>query len=192
MVRAGCFDFAGRSRPALLREAEALQLGRLPPWWEGRDEFEPWPLDGLPPEYTLAHQWREEWDLLGFLAGPPLMSLVRACVPAGLADSRTLGAYVGGRVQLAGLVAAAKETAAGAEGLTLEDEWGLVEVRAAGGADPAALGPVVLVEGKVEERHGVPVVVAARLARPLPGACHGQAGRLATAPPLPNGAGPGK
>jgi hypothetical protein len=49
------------------------------------------------------------------------------------------------------------------------------------------LGPVVLVEGEVEVRHGVPVVVAAKLARPLPGACHGQAGRLTTAPPLPNG-----
>jgi DNA polymerase-3 subunit alpha len=100
MVRAGCFDFTGRSRPALLREAEALQLGHLPPWWEGRDEFEPWPLEGLPPEYTLARQGREQWDLLGFLAGPPLMSLVRACVPPGLADSRTLGARVGKRVRL--------------------------------------------------------------------------------------------
>jgi hypothetical protein len=39
MVRAGCFDFAGRSRQAHLREAEARQLGRLPPWWEGRDEY---------------------------------------------------------------------------------------------------------------------------------------------------------
>jgi DNA-directed DNA polymerase III PolC len=189
LVRAGCFDFTGRSRPALLREAEALQLGRLPAWWEGRDEFEAWPLEGLPPEYTLAGQWREEWELLGCLAGPPLMSLVRACVPPGLADSRTLGTHAGKRVHLAGLVAAAKETAAGAESLTLEDEWGLVEVRAGGAADPAALGPVVLVEGEVEVRHGAPVVVAAKLARPLPSACHGPAVRLTTAPPLPNGVG---
>jgi DNA-directed DNA polymerase III PolC len=186
LVRAGCFDFTGRSRAALLREAEALQLGRLPAWWEGRDEFEAWPLEGLSAEFTLAGQWRDEWDLLGFLPGPQLMSLVRACVSAGLADSRTLAAHVGERVQLAGLVAAAKETA-GAESLTLEDEYGLVEVRAAGGGD-ADLGPVVLVEGKVEVRHGVPVVVAGKLARPLPGACHGPAGRLATVP-LPNGAG---
>jgi hypothetical protein len=84
-------------------------------------------------------------------------------------------------VQLAGLVAAAKETA---ESLTLEDEYGLVEVRAAG--DASGLGPVVVVEGKVEARHGVPVVVGAKVARPLPGACHGSVARLAAV--LANGA----
>jgi hypothetical protein len=55
--------------------------------------------------------------------------------------------------------------------------------------DPEALGPVVLVEGDVEERHNVPVVVAARLERPLPGVSQGPAVRLTPAPPLPNGAG---
>src|SRR5262249_43140879 len=47
LIRVGSFDFTGTPRAALLREAEAIQHGRLPPWWEGRDDFEPWPLDGL-------------------------------------------------------------------------------------------------------------------------------------------------
>jgi DNA polymerase III alpha subunit len=170
LIRVGCFDFTGRSRAALLREAEVLQQGRLPPWWEGREEFEPWPLEALE-GYALSDQWRQEWELLGFLAGPPLLSLVRACVPPVLVDSRRLGSLAGKKVRLAGLVAATKE-AAGSQSptLTLEDEWGLLEVEVQGGADPAALGPVVVVEGEVQERHRVPVVVAARLTRPLPGA----------------------
>jgi hypothetical protein len=105
------------------------------------------------------------------------MSLVRACVSPGLADSRTLDAHVGERIHLAGLVAAAKETVPGGEvnSITLEDEWGLIEVRVtdAGGTDPGALGPVVVVDGEIEERHGVPVVVAARLEQPLPGTAAG-------------------
>jgi hypothetical protein len=40
---------------------------------------------------------------------------------------------------------------------------------------------VVLVEGEVEERHGVPVVVASRLGRLLPGATFG-ASHTAPAP----------
>jgi DNA-directed DNA polymerase III PolC len=173
LIRAGGFDFTGRSRAALLRDADALHQGRLPPWWEGRDEVEPWPFDGLPADYTLARQWQDEWDLLGFLAGPPLMSLVRACVAPGLVDSRDLLSHVGDRVRMAGLVAVAREPSpSGGErtNLTLEDEWGLIEVRVVQTAEPAPSGPVVVVEGEVEERHGQPVVVAAKLARPLPGA----------------------
>jgi hypothetical protein len=72
----------------------------------------------------------------------------------------------------AGLLATPLES--GEEGesqlLTLEDEYGLVEVRtAAGVGDPPGQGPLVLVEGMVEDNHGVPVVVDARVRRPLPG-----------------------
>src|SRR5262249_37183616 len=150
LVRSGCFDFSGRSRESLLQEAELTQLGKLPAWWEGRKEYEPWPLDALPPSFALAPSWRQEWDLLGFLAGPPLLSLARACVPAGQAGSRSLDGLAGERVKLAGLLATPLE--AGEEGesqrLTLEDEYGLVEVRtAAGVGDPPGQGPLVLVEG---------------------------------------------
>jgi DNA polymerase-3 subunit alpha len=172
LVRSGCFDFSGRSRESLLQETELTQLGKLPTWWEGRREYGPWPLDALPPSFALAFSWRQEWELLGFLAGPPLLSLARACVPAGLADSRSLDGLAGERVKLAGLLATPLE--AGEEGesqlLTLEDEYGLVEVRtAAGVGDPPGQGPLVLVEGALEDNHGVPVVVDARVRRPLPG-----------------------
>jgi hypothetical protein len=101
-----------------------------------------------------------------------LLSLARACVPAGLADSRSLDGLAGERVKLAGLLATPLEE--GEEGesqmLTLEDEWGLVEVRTmAGVGDPPGQGPLVLMEGAVEDNHGVPVVVDARVRRPLPG-----------------------
>src|SRR5262249_22947962 len=154
--------FTGRDREALLEEAKLSGQGRLPSWWEGRAEVEPWPCDGLlPPEYTLAELWRQEWELLGFLPGPPLMSLARACVPGGLADSRTLGGLAGQRVRLAGLVAAER----GGEQFTVEDEWGLVEIEARAGM-PEGLGLLVLAEGRVADRHGVPVLVEARLSRP--------------------------
>jgi hypothetical protein len=84
-----------------------------------------------------------------------LLSLARGCVPAGLADSRSLDGLAGERVRLAGLLATPLEP--GEEGesqlLTLEDEWGLVEVRtAAGVGDPPGQGPLVLVEGAVARR----------------------------------------
>jgi hypothetical protein len=96
----------------------------------------------LPASFALAPSWRQEWELLGFLAGPPLLSLARACVPTGLADSRSLEELAGERVKVAGLLATPLEP--GEEGesqlLTLEDEWGLVEVRtAAGVGDPPGL-----------------------------------------------------
>jgi hypothetical protein len=143
LVRAGCFDFSGRSRESLLQEAELTQLGKLPAWWEGRKEYEPWPLDALSPSFALASSWRQEWELLGFLAGPPLLSLARSCVPPGLADSRSLEGLAGQRVKLAGLLATPLEP--GEEGesqlLALEDEYGLVEVRtAAGVGDPPGRG----------------------------------------------------
>jgi hypothetical protein len=40
---------------------------------------------------------------------------------------------------------------------------------AAGVGDPPRQGPLVLVEGMVEDSHGIPVVVDARVRRPLPG-----------------------
>jgi hypothetical protein len=82
---------------------------------------------------------------------------------------------------LAGLLATPLEE--GEEGesqlLPLEDEYGLVEVRtAAGVGDPPGQGALVLVEDAVEDNHGVPVVVDARVRRPLPG------GRLLSRPGL--------
>jgi len=183
LVRAGAFDFTGRGRELLLREAEVVRYGRLPAWWPGRDEDEPepFPLDDLPCAYAPVPQWRYEWELLGYVCGPPLLHLLRGSLPADLVDSRGLPTLAGRVVRLAGLVAARKEAGEGepARCLTLEDEWGLVEVITQPGGDLAQAGPVVVVEGKVEDRHGVPVVVASRLERPLPG---GGAASPGTAP----------
>jgi hypothetical protein len=59
--------------------------------------------------------------------------------------------------------------------LTLEDEWGMVEVFTTGPAEPdsAALGSVVVAEGQAEHRHGAPVLAAARLESPLAGGATG-------------------
>jgi hypothetical protein len=59
--------------------------------------------------------------------------------------------------------------------MTLEDEWGLVEVECRpGAAGPAGMGPW-LVEGTVVDRHGVPVVAATRVERAVPGKSLGAA-----------------
>src|SRR5262245_28915679 len=77
----------------------------------------------------------------------------------------------GRRVKVAGLVASCRERE-GESGalsfLTLEDEYGTLEVQAAG-CDPEDVGPVVVAEGAVEERYGAPSLVSARLERHLPG-----------------------
>jgi DNA polymerase III alpha subunit len=168
LIRAGAFDFTGRSRAALLREADAGKGCPPPP----RQDAEPWPFGGLPPDRSpLAGNWRDEWEVLGFLPGPALMSLVRACVPAGLPDSRTLHDRVGERVRLAGLVAAPERPGADRRRVTLEDEWGPVDADVGGDdADLGALGPVALAEGDVQERHRIPMLEDAKLERPLPGA----------------------
>jgi hypothetical protein len=113
-------------------------------------DYEPWPFEGLLAEYSLATQWRDEWELLGFLAYPPLMALVRAVLTPALTDSRTLAARVGKRVRLAGVVAAAKETSGERHNLTLEDEWGLIEIQSPALGEEGAPGPVLLVEGDVQ------------------------------------------
>src|SRR5262249_54080751 len=86
LIRSGCFDFTGRGRQALLREAEAARAGRLPAWWVRKHGVEPWPGEALPATATQADRWREEWELLGFLPGVPLMTLLRSALPADLDD----------------------------------------------------------------------------------------------------------
>jgi DNA polymerase III alpha subunit len=178
LVRVGALDFAGQSRDQLLLEAKAAGQGRLPT--RLREEAEPWPLE-LPEGHPLARQWRDEWELLGWLPGAPLMHLLRPALPRGLADSRSLPDLVGRKVRLAGLVGASKElrTEEGPlEFVTLEDEFGLAEVHVPphpGEPDPEGQGPLVVAEGEVEERHGVPFLASARLERALPGASPGSA-----------------
>jgi DNA-directed DNA polymerase III PolC len=175
LIRCGALDFTGRGREALLREADLARLGRLPARW--RDEAaEPWPLAGLLPGHPLAPQWQAEWELLGFCTGPPLLALARPLLPPSLADSRALPGLAGKCVRLAGLLSSVKESAEGeVMRLTLEDEWGMVEVFTPGQAEPdrAALGAVVVAEGQAEEHSGAPALAAARLESPLAGGAAG-------------------
>jgi hypothetical protein len=172
LVRSGALDCLGRGRALLLREANLGTHGRLPSSWRGA--VEPWPLD-LPQGHPLAPAWREQWELLGFLPGPSLMSLARPLLRPGLADSRTLPDQDGEAVRLAGLLCQPlpDDGEPAPEFVTLEDEYGVIDARLAEESREAGavdLGPLVLVEGKVRLGFGVPCLVAARLERPLPGA----------------------
>jgi error-prone DNA polymerase len=110
---------------------------------------------------------RDEWEVLGFLVGPPLLSFFRSRLPPDLVSNRELADCVGSEVCVAGLVATARhtETADGRTMLfvTLEDEWGLVEVTLFPGVCPPVahlnLGPY-LATGRVEQQYGVISVTA--------------------------------
>jgi hypothetical protein len=76
-----------------------------------------------------------EWELLGFATGPPLLSLLRPTLAPDVADSRALAGRAGRRVKVAGLVASCREREdeQGSRSLlTLEDEFGMIDVQAAG------------------------------------------------------------
>src|SRR5262249_48675298 len=124
-------------------------------------------LGWTPADYEQARRWHDEWDLLGFIVGPPLLSLFRARLPKDLVPSRDLAAYRGQSVRVAGVVATARHTPL-ADGrnmqfVTLEDEWGLIEVTLFPDVcRPVAylqLGPY-LVTGTVEDHYGVIGVTA--------------------------------
>jgi DNA polymerase-3 subunit alpha/error-prone DNA polymerase len=159
LIRSGALDFIGQPRPALFLEAD-LQSA-LPD--TARRLFADDPNPGWSPqEYALDQRLRDEWDLLGFVVGPPLMALFRPRLPPGLVTSRELPGRIGRRVRLAGLVATARHTPM-ADGrdmqfVTLEDEWGLIETTLFPDTCPPVayltLGPY-LVTGVVDEQYGV-------------------------------------
>ncbi len=99
------------------------------------------------------------------------MQLLRPVLPWGLADSRALASLVGKPIRLAGLVTVAPQEGDGPVWLTCEDEWGHIDSMTSAGVNlPAVLGPLVVIEGEVEERYGAPIVQAARVENVLPGA----------------------
>ncbi len=120
----------------------------------------------------MERRLHDEWELLGFVLGPPLMSLFRPLLPDGLATSRDLAAHRGRTVTLAGVVATGRQ-ARTTDGrpmqfLTLEDEWGLVELNLFPGTCPLLLsrgmGPY-LATGRVDEHHGVLALTARSVVR---------------------------
>jgi DNA polymerase III alpha subunit len=122
-----------------------------------------------------VRQWREEWEHLGFLAGPPLMVLFRPLMPKDLQDSRYITtSHVGQSFRLAGLVATGRhtETKNGEEMqfITLEDEWGMVDVtlfpRLCPPVPHLGVGPYI-VEGDVDLQYDVLTVTARRFQRAI-------------------------
>jgi DNA polymerase III alpha subunit len=171
LIGCGALDFTGQPRPALFLEADLrdTETGQA-----GLFAAEP---DGWSPnDYGAERRLRDEWRLLGFVVGPSLMSLFRPKMPRHLVTSRDLPRYVGRRVHVAGVTATARHTRT-ARGkpmqfVTLEDEWGLIEVTLFPGTCPPApyltLGPY-LAAGTVEERYGVLALNARRFQRqPVP------------------------
>jgi DNA-directed DNA polymerase III PolC len=197
LIRCGALDGIGRSRPALFLEAELQARGRskdegrrmkdepksvptdssfilLPSSFQGNGWLFPdsclltpdscgW----SPADYDAGRRLRDEWELLGFVVGPPLLSLFRPQLPRDCVTSRELPEHVGRSVRVAGVVATARHTPT-ADGrtmqfVTLEDEWGLIEVTLFPGSCPPvaylSLGPYVAT-GVAEEQYGVVTVTA--------------------------------
>jgi len=180
LIQVGTFDFTGQSRPALMLEAAIEERTPRHPSFFPFDSSSPTGIraptvregdssssDWTPVDYSQVRQWREEWEHLGFLAGPPLMVLFRPLLPKGLQDSRQLATRIGRPIRLGGLVATGRhaETKNGEEMqfITLEDEWGLVEVtlfpRLCSPVPHLGIGPYI-VQGDVEEQHDVLTVTA--------------------------------
>lgn len=168
LIQAGAFDFTGRNRPEMFLEIELLTGGGRQPSGLPFPAWSPWSPDDYPP----WRRWQSEWQCLGFLTGPHLMALMRPHLPKDLTPSHELPRRIGRRVCVAGLVATARltETRHGQmmQFMTLEDEWGFVDVTFFPGTFPRAtylgLGPY-LVWGTVEEQYGVVTVTAARFAK---------------------------
>jgi DNA polymerase III alpha subunit len=121
----------------------------------------------VPTDYDARRRRVDEWQLLGFVADRPLMALLRPRLPEGLIRSVDLPKYKGRRIRTAGVVATGRYayTARGLEMqfVTLEDEWGLLEVTLFPGTCPLVThlttGPY-LVTGVVDEQFGVFTVTA--------------------------------
>jgi DNA-directed DNA polymerase III PolC len=193
LIRCGALDFTGKPRPALFLEADlekaavgvpttqysvlSTQYSALSTQYSVLGTQSPAPalfsddpaIGWSPAEYPVDRRLRDEWDLLGFVAGPPLMSLFRPGLPAGLITSKDLPQNLGKRVSLAGVVATARLTPTTGghtmQFVTLEDEWGLIEATLFPGTCPPVayltLGPYI-VTGLVEEQYGVIGVTAHR------------------------------
>src|SRR5262249_8316576 len=132
LIRAGALDFTGQARPALFLQADLQDADTGPA--SGACLFPlSWCLPSWQPtDYAAARRLQDEWQLLGFVVGPPLVSLFRPRLPRGLLSSRELANHVGRKVRVAGLVAAARHTPTRdgrpMQFITLADEEGLIGV----------------------------------------------------------------
>jgi DNA polymerase-3 subunit alpha/error-prone DNA polymerase len=169
LIRCGALDFTAQPRPALFLAADLRDRAT-----DSEDDLFPGELARAwaPSDYAATRRLRDEFALLGFITGPPLMSLFRSRVPAGHITSCDVPDHIGRRVCLSGLVATARHTPTSdgrdMQFVTIEDEWGLVEVTLfPGTCEPVAylaMGPYT-VTGRVEEQYGVVTVTAEKFER---------------------------
>jgi DNA-directed DNA polymerase III PolC len=171
LIRCGALDVMGLPRPALFLEADLQDAAGSP------DTPSLFPVPCVlsaaswsPADYDAERRLHDEWELLGFLLGPPLMSLFRPLLPSGLITSPEVAANLGRTVSIAGVVATGRQarTADGRDMqfVTLEDEGGLVDVTLFPGACPLlvslGLGPYLAI-GRIDDHLGVLTVTARRL-----------------------------
>jgi DNA-directed DNA polymerase III PolC len=174
LIRCGALDFTGQPRPALFLETELQQDEER--WAKSGGQtflsssLRPPPsalFDWMPPDYPAARRLRDEWALLGFVVGPPLLFCFRLRLPSDLVASRDLPSHIGRTVRVAGAVATGRYTqtvhGSDMQFVTLEDEWGIMEITLFPGTCPLVnhleLGPY-LVNGVVEDQLGVITVTA--------------------------------
>jgi error-prone DNA polymerase len=167
LIRCGALDFTGRNRSGLFLEA-ALQDHAV--GWKDALFDDVGALSWQPDNYATERRRRDEWQLLGFVLDVPMLTLFRARLPADTVRSVDLPKYLGRRIRTAGLVATGRfaHTERGLEMqfITLQDEWGLMEVTVFPGTcqlvTHLTLGPYV-VKGLVEEQFGVITITAETL-----------------------------
>jgi DNA-directed DNA polymerase III PolC len=168
LIRCGACDALGPSRPALFLEAELQDLARS----DGSELFPAGLTDEWSPaDYPMLRRLRDEWQLLGFVIGPPLFSLYRRPEPPDQGPpfirSVEVPKHKGQNVRIQGLVATARHVITHdgrpVQFVTLEDEDGLAEVTLFSGECPQipylTMGPYVAA-GVVEEQHGVYTLTA--------------------------------
>jgi DNA-directed DNA polymerase III PolC len=173
LIRSGACDGFGRPRPGLFLDAELEDRMH----GDGPELFAVLPAEGWSPaDYPEARRLRDEWDLLGFMIGPPLYALCRppGPPPAGppVVRSRDLPAWCGRTVRVEGLVATARHAVTHdgrpIQFITLEDEDGFSDVTLFPGTCPQVAylttGPY-LATGVVEEQYGVFTLTARRFER---------------------------
>jgi DNA-directed DNA polymerase III PolC len=149
-----------------LRSPPPAPLGpRSPGELFSTDPAEGW----SPPDDPPHKRWRDAWDTLGFVLGPPLFTLFRPSAGKGppLISSLQAAEYAGRLVQVQGLTATARhvftEDGRPVQFVTLEDEYGFTEVTLFGGACEQVpyltMGPYIAT-GVMEERYGALTVTA--------------------------------
>jgi DNA polymerase III alpha subunit len=165
LIRAGALDFTGQSRSALKVMLRLLQRKRD---LDTRDLFDYEESTNANDDSLPQRLW-DQWETLGFVIEVPLMRLFSIPQSRGLSNSRDLGQHIGRVVSVRGLVATTRnvwtEDERAVQFVTLEDEYGLIEVTLFAGTCQQVpyltMGPYTAT-GVVEERFGALTLTAKR------------------------------